>query len=229
MKKWMLVIMAMVLVLSVSGSVFASGSFTSNAVHLGKNADGLRQVKISWNPPAGVSVSHYEVKRYDFYDAPYFTWIVCTNVTTTTCTDTRNYAGPYNSTIVKGFSYDYFVTAYLTDGTKIEAPKTRILIRDYMGAPAVPTVTFVPAETAGFYYVGFSITNGNNADVWQVYQNDVCLNCGLLFQDVAVENGTAPQSKSRLTKLVPGTNVYKVRLKNDFGETWSEPLTIVAP
>ncbi|MCG7409299.1 hypothetical protein MH117_17925 [Paenibacillus sp. ACRRX] len=218
MRKWMMVIWAMVMVLSLSSSVFADGNFTSSTVNLGKDANGKRQVQISWNPPPGKEVSHYEVKRHDVFYA-WFWWDICNNTTQTTCID--------NKISQKG-TYDYFVIAHLTDGTKIEAPVSRIPVADYLGVPAVPTITVSSLGNRN-YKVGFSITSGNNADFWYLYQNGSCTSTCYPFQDILNENGNNPQSASLTLTLQPGTYVYTLKLVNTYGVTWAVPYTLVVP
>ncbi|MFD0589270.1 hypothetical protein ACFQZE_14870 [Paenibacillus sp. GCM10027627] len=212
--------MLMVLVLSLGGSVFANGSFTASTVNLGKGANGSYQVKVSWTVPtvpSGVSVSHYNVKRHDMI-YPWFQHDVCQNVTSTTCTD----ATPFLKAV-----YEYYVTAVLTNGTQIHAPKSSITLKDYLGPPAVPTVV-VTHVGGGMYKQGFSIASGNNADYWYLYSNGVCINCGLLQHNLQ-ENGTNPQSAYTQYVLPSGTYTYQVKLTNIYGSTWSAPYTVVVP
>ncbi|MBD8500447.1 hypothetical protein [Paenibacillus arenosi] len=216
MKKRMLVILAMVIVLMTGSTVVANGSFTSTTVNLGKGANGKNHVKISWSAPPGVSVSHYKVVRHELFYA-WFSKEVCNNVTTTTCTD---------DTILQKGNYEYFVIAHLTNGTQIKAPASRVRVSDYVGVPAVPAVTISP-QGNGSYKIGFSITSGNNADTWKLYQNGTCINC-FMFQGYLTENGQNSQSAAEGPYTFnPGTYVFQVRLENAYGVTLSSPQTLV--
>lgn len=225
MKRLVSIVTVVLLLVGGAETAFAAPSasessqpttFAAQAVYTGKEADGKHRVHITWDD-LGSNVSHYSVFRYPTL----FPWggeTVCSNVTATSCE---------NLSVERG-QFRYIVTAYFNDGTELanNAGQTTVNIVYYTGAPASPSI-FANHTSASSYSVGFSIASGNNADIWELYENGMLVNH---FQGFLIENGQAPQTESKSFYNKPsGTYVYVVKLKNVYGTSESQPLTVVVP
>ncbi|MBH5317660.1 hypothetical protein I6N90_07580 [Paenibacillus sp. GSMTC-2017] len=111
----------------------------------------------------------------------------------------------------------------MKNGTVIISAPLDVNLSGYSGLPATPNVTIVDLGNRT-YQIGFSIQSGNNADVWELYQNGSLINN---FQGFLSENGTNAQSASKTVTLAPGTYQFKVKLNNGFGSTESAIQTLI--
>ncbi|WP_028546632.1 chitinase N-terminal domain-containing protein [Paenibacillus taiwanensis] len=192
--------------------------FTANATYTGKDTNGLHHVQISWDN-LGDNAQYYNVYRYPTL-YPWGGEAVqgCTNLTTTSC----------ESLSVEKGQFRYIVKAKLVDGREIsnQSGNTLVDIHSYTGAPATPVI-YTTSTAPRTYTVGFNITSGNNADIWELYENGVLVN---LFQGFLLENGQEPQHASRtFYDKSSGTYQYVIKLSNAYGTAVSQTITVVVP
>ncbi|MCG7406887.1 hypothetical protein MH117_05600 [Paenibacillus sp. ACRRX] len=192
--------------------------FSANASYTGKDTNGLHHVQISWDN-LGDAAQYYNVYRYPtLYPWGGESVQGCTNLTTTSCAGVS---------VEKG-QFRYIVKAKLADGREIsnQSGNTLVDIHNYTGAPATPEI-YTTSTTPRTYIIGFNITSGNNADIWELYENGVLVN---LFQGFLLENGQEPQHASRtFYDKASGTYQYVIKLSNAYGTAFSQSITVVVP